>query len=69
MVLHKFFIRGCDKLDGDFMKYEPFFALCLMQNVKSLGIYGFVCLFYKVMWDIVGNDFYYFASKVFSTCA
>jgi hypothetical protein len=38
-----------------------------MKEGKSLGIDGFPCEFYNVMWDILGENFYNLAHELFST--
>jgi len=37
-----------------------------MENGKSLGLDGFPCDFYKVIWDMVGDEFRSFSTGTFS---
>jgi hypothetical protein len=58
VVPHKVSVVDYDRLNKDFTKDEHFAHFCSMKNGKSLGIDGFPCEFYKVMWDTIGDDFY-----------
>jgi hypothetical protein len=54
--MHKVYVGDQNKLNNDFLKEEPFAALNSIHNGKSPGLDGLPSKFYKVMWDIVGDD-------------
>ena len=66
VVPQNVYINARDRLDREHTKDEFFTSLSSMQNEKSLGIGGFLCKFYNVMWSTLGGDFYSYAHEFFS---
>lgn len=48
-------------------KEKVFAAFMSMKSYKSLGLDGFQPIFFKMFWDVVGDDLWRFVAKAFGT--